>query len=70
MGLSQELNKDLDRGIIVVSENWEFGASEPLGFPHVLRVHGVLGMIYLCFEFVHYCAFLVSVNGDNNERDW
>nr|CAN84098.1 hypothetical protein VITISV_012061 [Vitis vinifera] len=34
---------DLGRGIVVVSNNWEFKAFGPLGLPHVPRVHGIPG---------------------------
>ena len=34
-------NKDLGRGLVVVSGKWEFGISEPEGLPKVPRVHNV-----------------------------
>ena len=41
------INVDLGRGIVVVSNNWEFKAFGPLGLPHVPRVHGIPGLFYL-----------------------
>lgn len=55
-------NKELDRGIIVVSRNWEFRVSKPSDIPHVPRIHGITGMTSMSFIMlvVYVLLFLVE----------